>query len=168
MACGVTPASRGASEKDGRWWVDIWRVISLLLPDPFLNSLGWRTLVSSAFLTRTSCCKKPMYMTFVLSNPKALPVLCSICLAFGRDHLYLLEARQPPVVPKTLLSPGPPPHACVSKPVTLESHPCPLLNSNQLLLSKSQEETGKEKKTEPVHKQDPRPAPTRPTMGFED
>ena len=45
-------AKMDASEKDSGKWSDLW---CLLLPFP--NSSGWWWLISSVFLTRTSCYK---------------------------------------------------------------------------------------------------------------
>ena len=41
-----------ARDKDSERWSDVWYLFW-----PFLNSSGWWWLISSVFLTRTSCCK---------------------------------------------------------------------------------------------------------------
>ena len=47
-------AKMDASEKDSGRWYNMWQLFDLSQ-----NSSSWRWLVSSMFLTRTSCCKIP-------------------------------------------------------------------------------------------------------------
>ena len=74
-----------AREKDFGRWLDMW---CLLFFWPFPNSSGWWRLISSTFLTRTSCCKATHAKGYYGAWPGWVVSVSVLPLTVGWHHQF--------------------------------------------------------------------------------